>query len=190
MSIPYVAGPAFTYVGVGTNGAPLYFGTTESEPEIVIQPEFEPVMNDLRGSRKPYTYQSMGEDAVVLGTFNKYNEGVLRLMQSRPFRAGAATNVRGNQPFGSQGALMAEEGCLFPMWMVFPYVSKAFFASNGMPAGYRFFGAFLFGPDRMPIGTRVRKVQCVFQCQAIFSLPGNWTVYDHNTSAVASIPPN
>lgn len=185
MALPYVTGPAHTFLGVGTNNSPLYLGTSEGEPEIVLHPHFEPVMNDLAGPSEPFAFQFMGEGATIHMTINRYNEATLALAQARPFKASA----RGTEPDGSNGALMYEESLAFSIWLLFPYATKTVFRANNMPAGYRFPVCFLEGPDRMPVGTRARKISCNFRAQRLCAI-GNggvtFTLYDHNMAAVAN----
>ncbi len=161
MSVPYSTGPACFYVGVGPNNAPLFLGTCEGEPTVTFDPDFEPVMNDIGGQRKPIDYQYMGEEADWSCVFTKYNEGVLKLIQTRVYRLTAA---RGSQPFGSMGSFMALEGQGFPLWVTFPYATKAAMAANGLPRGMHFPIAY-DASDHMPVSTRYRKIQVQFHCQ-------------------------
>lgn len=181
MAQPYVTGPAHIFIGVGPRGAPLYLGTSEGEPEIALLPEYDQIMNDISGSRKPMDRQFMGEEAMISAVLTRYNEIVLAAAQAR-----VRGTIRGAEPFGSIGALMGGEGNAFPLWLVFPYVVKPAMAAGGMPAGYRFVQCF-DESDRMPVGTRARRVHVQFHAQRFLTIAGGGTglLYDHN---VAGLP--
>ena len=183
----YSTGPARFYMGVGANFAPVFFGTTEGEPEWIPDPSFEPVYNDL-GGKKPIDWQFLGEEGDWSGVFSRYSEDVLRAIEAKTYRA---TVSRGLQPFGSQGAFMALEGHAFPMWVLFPYITKAAMRVLKMPAGMHFPVCFSQGA-RQSAGTKYRKVHLQIHCQRLFSTRngGEFLLYDEDMSKVANIGVN
>lgn len=188
MASEYSTGPALVYAGVGPNFRPLFLGTSEGEPEFNWDTQMDPVMNDI-GGKKPIDYQFMGEECLFSAVFSRFNWSVLRLMQAKTFRATAA---RGVQAFGSMGAFMAGEGHGFPLWVRFPYASKAALKAAGMPAGLRFPICF-DQSERIPVGTKAQRVS--LQIHAIRQLAiangaFNWLLYDESMAAVANIGVN
>ncbi len=183
----YSTGPAQFFMGVAANYSPVFFGTTEGEPEWTTDASFEPVNNDI-GGHKPIDWQFMGEEGDWSGVFSKYSEAVLRLIEAKTYRA---TALRGVQPFGSQGAFMGLEGHGFPMWVRFPYITKLAMRALGMPAGMHFPICFAQS-TRQSAGTKYRKVHLQIHCQRLFSSAngGTWALYDENMAAVANLPIN
>ncbi len=187
MSSPYVTGPAFLYVGVSgglTSKAPVFLGTCEDSPEVRINAEWIPLMNALGGSQIGSDTSFQGEKGFVRADLTKYNESVYAVMASRPF----FTGTRGVTPFGGLGTLMLTENAYYPLWIQFPYfTTKTVMAAAGLPAGYRFFAAWLEGPDNLgPLSTKPRKLSLVWTCQRVFNATTlAWGLYD---SSMAGLP--
>ncbi len=213
MAQPYVTGPVNWFVSAqlggmqpsgstaGTpgnaykDGSPVFFGHTEGSPEIDIEPDWEQVFVDLKGSKKPYDFLYAGESALISGVFTRWNESVLSVMQARVAGTGGR---RGHNGAADIGTLMLTEGFSYPMWMQFPFATLKP-AMSTEPAGYHWFNVFLLGPDRLSSnGTRPRKVQLFWVAVSALSIPGSgsgdggwsWDLYDHNMAAIQGIPIN
>lgn len=194
MAIPYVTGPAAIFVGVsGTTpvdpfvgATPVYLGHCESAPRIAWNPQFEPVMNDLAGSRLPYDMLYQGKDAMIIGDLTIWNWLIWDRVRSRPdFNDVPDTNDRFDL-----GSLMLTEGKCFPLWITYPYVAKAAMAAGGMPAGRHFLATYLVGPDNEDPGTRVNKVHVQFHAlRAWDPVTGGHKLSDANMTGVPAVPP-
>lgn len=195
MAQPYVSGPVHMYVGTSAappnnpfaGGGPVYLGTCESAPRIRLNPQFEPLMNDIGGSRLPYDYLYEDMDGMVFGDLTVWNYPVLSQLLSRPNWLKAAPGVGA---FGDIGSLMATEGFTYNLWLQFPFFAKAAMAGAGLPAGYHFLSAFLFGPDEIDPGTKANKIHVQFQCmRALNTASGLFSLYDFNFAGVPAVPP-
>ncbi len=181
-SQPWCTGPAHLFAGLGPSRGALYFGTTESTPVIDERPQYEPLMNDLGGSRIPFDWSYQGFDAVVTATMTRWVEAVWLAM--RLFPRGPAGTV-GTNVAGDIGSFMFFEGYSFPLWVVFPYAAKTSMAT--MPPGYRFYGTFLEGQASHSVGTRPRKINLTFYCGRIYNPRiGSFTCYDHIVTGLPS----
>lgn len=135
--------------------------------------EFEPVFNDVMGTRLPYDYSYQGQEAFIDYMFTRFNELVYELCASVPQQI---AGVPGINVDGDVGTLMVTEGKTFPVWITFPYAAKAVFGGNSMPAGYRFFACLMKGPDRHRSGTGVRKIGVHFHATRVYVPPTAGTV--------------
>lgn len=188
MAHPWCTGPSHVYVGVGANGAPLYFGTTESTPMIEERPEYEPLMNDLGGSRKPFDFSFQGVDCIIGGTFTRYEWSVFRTMRAIPTGSTAAgTGNLGVSRFGDLGTFMIYEAKAYPVWLTFPYSAKA--AMSGLTPGLRFVRCFLEAPIGFNGGTRPQRVHLTWYAARSFSIiaGGTMTCYDENVSGLPAV---
>lgn len=209
MAQPYVSGPVHVFVGIGGYAGstsamltknPAYLGTGERAPRPSFRPGFEPLMNDVTGTRIPYDWVFEGEEALVTVRLTRWDENVLFAMQNR---VGAAGQARGLNLANDIGTLMITEGAAFPLWLLFPFgvpgIGKPAMIGGGMPQGYHFYAAFLEGPDDMDqLGTNPRTVDLVWHCGRVFAptgiQAGTTTIprlgnglYDHDMSAVNSM---
>ena len=189
MSQPWTTGPALLYCGVGSSFAPLFLGTCERPPRITLRPEYEAYFNDLAGQRIPMDQVFQGEDGIVSIDLNRWDESVLTAIQARP-RHSASGSIRGTLQAGDIGTMMKTEGFDYPLWMKFPYFSKAAYAA-GVP-GYKFYQAHLLGPDDMDqLGTMPRRNRLVFYCSQLWTLSsGNLTgiLYDTLSASFSGLP--
>lgn len=187
----YSTGPVYIYVSTGKNGIqPAFLGMGERAPTIEVFREFDPVYTDA-AAKVPHDYAYGGEYVTVSATMTYYNEDVLRNLQNVP---GNANIVRGQDGRLDRGSLMMTEGFSRTLWLKFGFGEKLAYTVNGMPKGYRFFNAILFGPDVRTPGTQANKISVNFRCSGSFIPTGNanspmFKVYDHDTSSVDSISP-
>ncbi len=202
MSTPQCSGPAFIYIarlapGTVPTTAQLYFlGTCEQPPTMQFNPQWEPIMNDIGGSLLPIDYSYQGEDGLVSGTLNKWNETVYLRLASHGLAQGVA--ARGSELWSDIGTISQVEGITFETWMHFPYsaAKTVYGTTNFMPAGYRFLACRLAGHVIRP-GTRANRRQLIFHADRAYlpsatpSLNG-FSLYDHlmtTTTTFPSVPP-
>lgn len=178
----------------GVNGnSPVFLGTGETAPDIEIRTQWEPLMNDLGGSKVPFDYLCEGEEAIVSVELTRWNEKVLKAIQARPHASGGP---RGTQNYLDIGSLMLTENLAYTMWLYFPFSQKAAFqnAANGaMPEGYRFPATFLEGPDVRRVGTKANKVRCIFHCIRYFTFTNGvskFVLFDENMASVKNLIAN
>lgn len=148
------------FVGVGSNytvKSPLYLGTSEAAPEIVVDYRYTPIMTDVSGEL-PHDRIYAGSEATISAVLTRWNESVMKRLMSNPKFLG----IRGKEEFGSVGSMMGYEGYAFPLWIKFPYVTKD--QSTDMPPGYRFWSC-VFMPDKIMPGTKAKRHQVMFQAQ-------------------------
>lgn len=195
MAKQYVSGPGHLYVGVditpGRRTAsqntsvtavkrPIYLGTAEKFPKITKRPNFKPTFVD-QGGEVPHDVAFMGEEAFVAADLSRYNEAVYNSLSSRPRHQFGLRGFTGSQDIGT---LMIAEGKAYPLWVHFPYASKAAFSD--MPNGYHFFASYLIGPDELePLGTTPRKVRLIWHCLRVYDpVAGNYLSYDHDMTGL------
>ncbi len=179
MAEGFCTGPALFYFDFGTG--PTFFGTTEGEPDIVWTPEWEPVPNQLAGSRLPLDRNFQGEEALISGVFTRYNETLLQPLMKRTTRAVGTGNVRGKEGAGALGAFLGQEGLAFACIVVFPYFSKPIFQKAGMAPGYRFFQCFNEGDRYPPGGTKAQRYHLRLHAARRFNIAaiGGYDLYDN-----------
>lgn len=184
MAQPFVTGPVWIYVGIGNavSKTPVFLGTAEDGPKKQHLVGWEPVMNDVTGSKKPLDQGYQGESAIVRADLTRYNEDVLAALVARPNPFG----TRGLNAFGDLGALMLTEGLAYPLWLRYPYASKA--AYSTMPPGDRFVASWLVSPEDYVQGTKPKKVSVIWYCQGVFSpVTGGVLLYDHDMTGLPDI---
>lgn len=187
MAQPFVAGPCHIYLGVGVGYAPLYLGTAERSPRILIRPHFADVFNDIMGQMIPYDKVFQGEDGFVLADLTRWNEAVFNAYQARP-RLGQ----RGTLQPGDLGSLMKTEGLAYPVWLQFPYATKPAYATQ--PYGYHFYAAIGEGPDELDnLGTVARRNRINLYCGPVINQIGSQGVgqilYDTLPQSFVGLPP-
>jgi hypothetical protein len=165
----------------GFGGQPRLLGTGEVAPTSEIRHEFEPVMNDITGSRVPFDELYEGSHGFSVVDLTWWDENTLFAMESLPNRP---ASVRGSVGItGDIGALMITEGLSYEMW----FVSTAADRFPDMPSGDHFFASWLMGPAIRTKGTRANKIHCVWRHLPQF-VAGKLTLFDHDIKAVAGIP--
>lgn len=179
MANPYSTGPAWLSVNTGEGGDSEFFGCAEARPRISIRPHFSPVYTDI-GGEAPFDMQYMGEEAYIYADINYYTESVLLKLQSRP----SVNGEPGLNEFGDVGTFMALEEKGVQLSISFPYASKSVFSD--MPKGYRFYMAFLVGPDEMEVGTKYKRNRCVFHAIRVFDAgEKSFRLYDNDVDKAA-----
>ena len=199
MTMPYVTGPVHVYVATrcsfpGNNLLSYpnanqidYLGTGEFAPDIIKQPKFDPVYNDIGGSL-PFDYLFQGEEAAVPITLTKFNWNVLYKINALP----DPTELPGRYQSYDIGSLMVTEGLAYALWCHFPYYSdKTIFSTANMVAGYHFFASWA---DSVVVsgGTKANKVRVNFKCIRVYqpsSIDNGWYLFDHTMTNIPRVPP-
>lgn len=210
MSTAQVSGPCYMYIARPTTTylktSELYFlGTCEQPPTIQLNPQWEPVMNDIGGSLLPIDYSYQGEDGLISGTLNKWNELVYRRLASHALYQGISSRgveYLGVPTSGGQlglggdiGKLSQTEDIAFRLIMHFPYAAKTVFGGftvatglgGVMPAGYQFYSCRLAGHVIGP-GTRANRRQLIIHAdrelaESATVLSNGFTLYDNTMIA-------
>jgi hypothetical protein len=202
MSIAQVSGPAYLYIsrlalsaiGTPATTAQLYFlGTCETPPTLQLNPQWEPVMNDIGGSMLPIDYSYQGEDAVLSGTLNKWNETVYLNLASHALAQTVA--ARGSEKWSDIGSLAQVESLIFQLYVHFPYsaAKTVYGTTNNMPAGYRCVACRLAGHSIGP-GTRAGRRQLVLHSdrallETFSTSTSGFKLYDHTMTNIPAVPP-
>lgn len=210
MAGPYVTGPVNIYVspnpanwnksGSGTQsgifgiypsaGSILYLGTCDVPPRTILNPRWRQIFASIGGEQVPFDFCFEGEDGQTMGVLNRWNESVYKLCAARPKHPSSG---RGALTATDIGTLMIAEAYAYSVWLHFPYYSKLLYGTSyaEMPAGYRFPGSFMIGPDGIEGGTRASKRAFIFQhCRIYKPTDGTWTLYDHIMQSIPTVPPN
>lgn len=169
-------------VSLQTTIAPVFFGWGESAPDPEFLPEYENLMSDLGGTRKPWDKIFEGADARVSITSTIWDEDVLQSCMS--YTKTSLPGVVGNYDVGT---LMHAEKRSYQLWLVYPYQVKPFMAAANMRKGYHFYGAMIEGPVRRKQGTGGNKVSLSWYC-GIPRINGIGACYDFDMSAVLNKP--
>lgn len=191
MAKMYSTGPALLYAAF--TGSPFFLGTCESAPDIELTGEFEPIFNDLAGSRLPMDRIWEGEEGLLNLIITRWNEVISRGLFTTLGGPIGLLTAAGSSLLGAIGTIMGQEGETCQMWVAFPFAAKA--AYSDMPAGYHFHSCMAIGPKKITPGTGVNKRQLIMKAQrklaatAPANLASNiFTLYDNDMTAVAGIP--
>ncbi len=158
---------------------PLYVGTCEDSPVLDFHPAYIPIPVDEAGQTYGFDYLYDGQEADMTAVLNTYNEGVVAFMES--YAAGGLLNFASPRGLDvdSVGTLMMMEGAALPLWFIFPYAGKGFFAAAAMPPCYRFFATRLTHNGLRNLSTKPKKVLLAWRAQRIV-VPGvGGLLYDH-----------
>jgi len=186
MASPWVTGPVHVYLarGAGTlagsavASAALYLGTTEGGPEYDHTPSYEPVMNDLSGSKIPFDLLLMGQEAHVFGTFTRINFAVLHAIE-----AIISGRTRGLLSGSDLGTLMLAEGQTFHLFLKYAGAARAAMIDIGLPLGIHYPAA-IMETNKAPLGNRAGKISLGWHCiqayslSTAFGLLGGMLLYD------------
>lgn len=187
-SQPWVTGPAHIFCGVGVGYAPRYLGTAEKSVRGQRNLEYEPVFNDIGGTRIPIDTSFQGEQWFISADVSRWDMASYNLLATVPRPSGTL----GQNAGGDLGTLMIQEGCAYPLWIQFPYGGGAKVAYAGLEAGRRFFASYLLGPEVLePMGTQPHKRRLVWHCLRLLAPAANNSIasasFDANMSGLPAI---
>ncbi len=162
---------------VAASKVPVYLGTAEITPVIAIRPELKRWSDDEGTDDDLYE----GETVVVEAALNRYDPGVYEYIVTRTHNTGVG-GLTGVDIVGAIGSSMLYEGSSYPLWVQFPLAQKRVYAQQGHPFGYRFFNAYLPGPDRTtPINTDPIVRHCLWVARRYYDpASGVAATYDHD----------
>lgn len=167
MSQFIVTGPCYVQVGMGADNQTLvHLGWSESGFEIEINGYMDDVMCDVGGSKVGTDVIFQGEDAIISGDLNFYNEDTLTALESRLYTN--KTNGAGAIGTGMIGGLMIGQGNAYRLLVYCPYNSLA--GMTDQVACWNFPTAWLTDTHRISTGTKVKKHRINFR-----AIP-SWTI--------------
>lgn len=192
MSQIYTTGPVNIFVGANPAGTPLFLGWSGGKGARVKKNRFtQNVHTDLSGPNMPHDKSYLGEVHSINFRLGRWNEAVLRRIQDVP-GARSLVNRRGAMYPGDMGALLATQGCAWPLWLEFQYRNVPAFADglNAMGGGYHYALAHLTNEDDEG-GVTPRGIQLSIETIPYFDITavsngirGGWVLYDEDMSAV------
>ncbi len=168
-------GPVSLYIGP-INALPIQavvVGTGREAPHLDVRPAFDPVMNDLGGSRISFDTMYEGADATISIDLNRYNyDRVEQLLQHAQTSTALLGNLitLGNDPPGAVGALMLTEQLAHTLFVLFPFAVKPAFSggpSGAMRIGYRFPACTLETSTWDQLGTRAQQIRLVWHAHRV-----------------------
>lgn len=200
MSQVYVNGPATIFVGTSSlvtntlNGVTMagleYLGTSENGVVLDFVAYHDDVLNDWSGPHVPFEVLSQAAEATAHATLNVYNHLIYRKVVGRANLLGLTEGVIG--PRDVAAALRAERSAgptnygAFRLLINSPYATKAFQAAT-TDACYNFYAAYLAGGARMDLGTRAKRVHCVFRCIPNWVTSGGDSyLFDHDSTGIVA----
>jgi len=164
MAHPFVHGPVHVFAALGPSSSATYLGTGERAPRVSIRREWEPLFNDIGGTRIPFDYAFQGEEAFVTIQLTRWNQSTLTALKDVIGNAQGRI-VPGTTADGDIGSLMATENLGRTLWVQYAYGAGQLAphaAMSDMVPGYRFPCAFLQGPDDSEGGTDPAKELVTF----------------------------
>lgn len=155
----YVHGPAEIHLGdQGASGSLTFVGWSEAGVRITFDGAFEDVPSDISGTRIPFDVQAMAQQAFISADINIYKETVLNEAINRLNDNAAA----GFLASGSVGTMLRLEDMAFRLLIYSPYrVSKSTVYSD--MNHYNFWTAYLMDAVDVEVGTRYKRVRCIFR---------------------------
>lgn len=198
MSNVYNTGPVAAYVGWGGNPyaaknkqsfkTSIYpLGWSESGINVEQRQQYEPINADPSGSMVPHDLLFQSEMAFVSGDFSRWNESIVRLLQSRPFTTGA---IPGAYRSAEMGTPMLFENLAPQLYLVFGsrFNPAQNAGVNAIGDGLRFFAAVPVGPETRSLGSRANKIRLVWQSLPVFDEnKGTLHLFDQNVKAAANV---
>lgn len=187
MAQPFVTGPAGLYLLFPGQSSILFLGHSQRGCRIEDVYEWEPVLNDVSGTRYPFDMAFEGVESFVSCELTRWNMPVLRLLEQVPAVSaalGAPVAVPGTSQFGDLGTLMITEGMAPMLYIQFPYsVIKPAYATQ--PVGRRYLAAFLERDVSDKLGTQARVQPLTWNCKRVFR-PATYAnlLYDFDLSGL------
>lgn len=188
----YCTGAVHIYVGTkgagGGAGVPKYLGTGRVAPESNVRREYEPVMNDVGGSKIPIEMLSEGRQATTVVDLTRWNQNVINALEEIRSNGNAALGTDLN---GDIGAAMILEGYSYATWLVYPFSNKVAYqnvASGAMPKGVKFLAS--WGTEFIRRGgTKANEYHISLQHLPIYDgKTGSMKLYTYDIAEVAGIP--
>lgn len=152
-----------------------------------------PVHNDFAGGMVELDSMYMGQDAIVHGSFSRYNHAtyfeMAKYAQTVPTLP--ETGILGTDSAGERGTLMVQENAGYPLWVKFPYAFKPSMNPGGstgnIPAGYKFIRAWLIAPDDLDPGVAPLVLDLTWHALGQFipsSQGGKFVVWNNDMSGL------
>lgn len=162
MAQPFATGAIHIFVRFGGVGSPSYLGTCESMPQDSRAPEYEPVMNDVSGSKVPLDFAYEGESSQISMILTRWNEDIAQSITTPP----GLTSTDGSWAWADVGTLMGLEEWFTEVWLVRTYgavlAARTAYTSQGMQAGRHYVQTILWAPQTDETGTKPMKRHFMF----------------------------
>jgi hypothetical protein len=171
MAQAYSTGAVYAFIAPTSGGQPVFLGTCESYPEDNRQPEYEPLMNDISGSKVPLDFSFEGESAQISLVLTRWNEGFARRLEAKPNGSnvavgGTAPSIEGSWNPQDVGSLMGVEGFSWQLWLVRTFgavlANKAAYVGNGLQPGRHYPQCIIWAPETNEEGAKPMKRHFMF----------------------------
>lgn len=164
----FTTGPALLYANIGLTGPGagwLFIGTARTKPRISVRRGIKPIHNDI-GAEKPIDLLYGGQEAIITADVNRMSLIAYYAMATcaAPTTSGGAATAGLDLP-GETGTLLATEGQMFQLCVMFPFAPKAAYSNaiNGpLPPCYLFPLATLESPDDIDPGTQDLAIHMIW----------------------------
>ena len=172
--------PAF-----GLGSTPYYLGTCETFPRDERRPEWEMVLNDVSGRKKPLDASFQGEDAVVSCVLTRWDASVMNDLEDLP---GSLTSVPGSYSFNDVGAMAMLEGLTSTVWLVRTFGSalanKTAYGAD-IP-GRRYLQCIVQAPITEEAGAQPEKKHVLFYSWPFADFVNyKFVIYDYNMVGIS-----
>lgn len=177
MARPFGSGPIHVYLGFGppsadnaafppvvTAASALYYGTTQSGPDVTEATDYYQVMNDITGPKQSMDEGFAGREDTISLVMSSWTIGVENRLEHilDPLNA---VNPIGTDALGDLGTLMLSEGKTVGMWLVKAAAGKAINVAGGMPLGRYYPTCIMVGPSKIIEGNKENLMVRVFRAK-------------------------
>ncbi len=183
MSQFYVSGPTFHFVGDG-NGNFSHVGFCQRSTPVQLMGMNSDVNADYAGPAMPADVQQLGEMAMFMPAFSRYNQLVINTLAAR--RRGGTAGTGGA---GAIGSLLVAEGLTFPYLIVAGYRNKAVFSAGSMNAGYFFPQCYVADAIDFELSTEITVPRLIIRAIPTFDQPdGRYSAYQIGIPSGVTLP--
>lgn len=163
-----VTGPAHIFFKFPGQSNYLYYGTTETTPQIRVVPAYKPVFNNIAGTEVPMDKVWQGEYAAIVIDMNRTVESVYATLQQKPrFGQGALAVAAGSESKADRGLLLNQNGTGMQLVLAHQYYNLPQAVAD-LPAGYTFYSVSNEADDQNNIGTVPRNNMLMMVANPIY----------------------
>jgi hypothetical protein len=169
-----------------------YIGTCERMPQETRSPEYEPVYNDMSGTKVPLDFAWEQETASIGVTLTRWNEKFAQFIEAKP----DPTNDEGSWSVIEVGRLMALEEMAWEIWIGYTFgsalASIAAYTSLGLMPGRHYLQCLVWSPESEDRGTAAMKRNFMFYAWPFLDNKfgtfeqWNFILYDQDFTGVSS----
>jgi hypothetical protein len=162
-------------VGLGAGNQGIQLGTSKQGARVQFFHKYEPIMVDFAGTQIAYDKLYEGTYALVVLTLTRYSRTVFDALQAIPTPFGQAFTP-GLESGLARGSMVLQEGLARTLWLRQTFAAGQPLAhaamnnpaTGALPAGWRFVGATLLGPDDESTGTGPHEIDIGFECLPVY----------------------